>query len=192
MNEKDWVRVIDYSDYLCRSWQNLYFKSVVARFVKVVGVRNTANRIFHLVSLEVRYTLDRYDILNQLIAPHYNVASINQSAFVLEGVSRTRNALINGEFKNYDWDSGYTCHQLGSGSICIQLAQPFIIGSMRLLLWDCDNRSYSYCIETSIDQSNWSMVSDKRNEACKSWQIIVFQPRPVSFVVSKFSVLKTQ
>jgi hypothetical protein len=29
-----------------------------------------------------------------------------QSAVVLEGVSRTRNALINGDYKNYDWDSG--------------------------------------------------------------------------------------
>lgn len=89
------------------------------------------------------------------------------SAVVFEGVSRTRNALINGDYKNYDWDSGYTCHQLGNGSINIQLAQPYIIGSMRLLLWDCDNRSYSYCIETSMDQSTWTMVADKRNEACR-------------------------
>jgi BTB/POZ domain-containing protein 9 len=105
-----------------------------------------------------------------------------QSASVLEGVSRTRNALINGDYKNYDWDSGYTCHQLGSGCISIQLAQPYVIGSMRLLLWDCDNRSYSYCIETSLDQSNWTIVCDKRNEACRSWQVIVFQPKPISFI----------
>ena len=25
-------------------------------------------------------------------------------------------------------------------------------------------------------------MTDKRNEACRSWQIIVFQPRPVSFI----------
>ena len=31
MNEQDWIRVIDYSDYFCRSWQNLLFKDVVAR-----------------------------------------------------------------------------------------------------------------------------------------------------------------
>jgi BTB/POZ domain-containing protein 9 len=31
MNEEDWVRIVDYSDYLCRSWQNLIFKPVVAR-----------------------------------------------------------------------------------------------------------------------------------------------------------------
>lgn len=31
MNETDWIRIIDYSNYLCRSWQNLYFKPVVAK-----------------------------------------------------------------------------------------------------------------------------------------------------------------
>ena len=52
-------------------------------------------------------------------------------AIVTEGVSRNRNALIDGDTKNYDWESGYTCHQIGSGCITIQLAQPFMIGSMR-------------------------------------------------------------
>lgn len=42
---------------------------------------------------------------------------------MIEGVSRTRNSLINGDVKNYDWDTGYTCHQLGSGAIIVQLAQ---------------------------------------------------------------------
>jgi len=63
--------------------------------------------------------------------PSVNVATMESSACVIEGVSRSRNALINGDTKNYDWDSGYTCHQLGSGSIVVQLAQPYVIGSMR-------------------------------------------------------------
>ena len=28
----------------------------------------------------------------------------------------------------------------------VQLGQPYSLDSMRLLLWDCDNRSYSYYI----------------------------------------------
>lgn len=32
----------------------------------------------------------------------------------------------------YDWDNGYTCHQLGNGSIVVQLNQPYLISSMRL------------------------------------------------------------
>lgn len=110
------------------------------------------------------------------------MASIDHNAVVLEGVSRSRNALLNGDYKNYDWDSGYTCHQLGSGFILIQLAQPFIISSMRLLLWDFDDRAYSYYIETSLDQVNWTMVADKRNEACRSWQVLTFKPQPMSFI----------
>jgi len=74
-----------------------------------------------------------------VLGPKENVATIDMSACVIEGVSRSRNALINGinrptdgkinklvwqtkslilsfqtgETRGYDWDSGYTCHQLG-------------------------------------------------------------------------------
>lgn len=63
--------------------------------------------------------------------PSENVATISACASVIEGVSRSRNALLNGDTRNYDWDSGYTCHQLGSGAIVIQLAQPYSISSLR-------------------------------------------------------------
>lgn len=63
--------------------------------------------------------------------PNDNVATIAACSSVIEGVSRSRNALLNGDTRNYDWDSGYTCHQLGSGAIVIQLAQPYTIGSLR-------------------------------------------------------------
>ncbi|EHB05918.1 BTB/POZ domain-containing protein 9 [Heterocephalus glaber] len=63
--------------------------------------------------------------------PTENIATIADCASVIEGVSRSRNALLNGDTKNYDWDSGYTCHQLGSGAIVVQLAQPYMIGSIR-------------------------------------------------------------
>lgn len=63
--------------------------------------------------------------------PKRNVATIANNAVVLEGVSRSRNALLNGDTKNYDWDDGYTCHQLGSGAIVVQLPQPYLLSSMR-------------------------------------------------------------
>eukprot|EP00795_Rhopilema_esculentum_P003370 gene3370-1720_t len=103
-------------------------------------------------------------------------------AIVLEGVSRNRNALIDGDTKNYDWESGYTCHQIGSGCITIQLAQPFVIGSMRMLLWDCDDRQYCYRIEVSLDQNEWLTVCNRANEPSRSWQTITFPQRPVSFI----------
>lgn len=57
-----------------------------------------------------------------------------------------------------------------------------MIDSMRLLLWDIDNRTYSYYIEVSTDQTTWHQVVDKRNEMCKSWQYISFPKRPVVFI----------
>jgi BTB/POZ domain-containing protein 9 len=65
------------------------------------------------------------------LVPKENVAVQTLSASVIEGVSRSRNALLNGDTKTYDWDSGYTCHQLGSGCIVVQLGQPYMIDSMR-------------------------------------------------------------
>lgn len=90
--------------------------------------------------------------------------------------------MINGDWENYDWDNGYTCHQLGSGAIVVQLNQPYLIGSMRLLLWDLDTRTYSYYIEVSTDYHHWHTVIDKRGVLCRSWQVIQFPKRPVVFV----------
>ncbi|KAB1263889.1 BTB/POZ domain-containing protein 9 [Camelus dromedarius] len=92
-----------------------------------------------------------------------NVATIADCASVIEGVSWSRNALLNGDTKNYDWDSGYKCHQLGSGAIVVQLAQPYMIGSIRLLLWDCDDQSYSYYVEVSTNQQQWTMCPEQQS-----------------------------
>lgn len=77
---------------------------------------------------------------------------------------------------------GYTCHQLGSGNILIQLGQPYLISSFRILLWDCDERTYSFYIETSINETDWTLVVDKRNERLQSWQSFYFEPRIISYI----------
>ena len=56
MDDKDWVRVIDHTRFLCRSWQYLRFPEIVARYIRVVGTHNTVNRVFHLVCLEAFFT----------------------------------------------------------------------------------------------------------------------------------------
>ncbi|XP_018016294.1 BTB/POZ domain-containing protein 9-like isoform X4 [Hyalella azteca] len=181
MDQKDWVRVVDHTLYHCRSWQYLYFPARAVRYIKVVGTNNTVNRVFHIVALEAYYTKLQVVLHHGLIVPRSNVALVSRSSVVVEGVSRSRNNLLNGDVTNYDWDSGYTCHQLGSGSICVQLGQPYWLGSLRLLLWDCDERSYSYYIHSSVNGRDWEVVTDKTRECCRSWQIIQFTPRPVVY-----------
>ncbi|KAF4089962.1 hypothetical protein AMELA_G00044240 [Ameiurus melas] len=182
MDELDWVRVVDHSKFLCRSWQNLYFQARVCRFIRVVGTHNTVNKVFHLVALECMYTQHPFILENGLLVPSENVATVQACASVVEGVSRCRNALLNGDTNHYDWDSGYTCHQLGSGAIVIQLAQPYLLGSLRLLLWDCDERSYSYYVEVSTNQQHWVRVVDRTRVACRSWQTLLFERQPASFI----------
>uniref|UniRef100_A0A0K8TP45 BTB/POZ domain-containing protein 9 n=1 Tax=Tabanus bromius TaxID=304241 RepID=A0A0K8TP45_TABBR len=182
VNQTQWDRVIDYTEYNCRSWQFLYFPSRPVRYIKLVGTHNTVNKVFHVVALEAMYTANVPKLVNGFVAPTQNVATVEMSATVVEGVSRIRNALLNGDVSNYDWDCGYTCHQLGSGVILVQLGQPYYIGSMRLLLWDCDDRTYGFYIETSTNFKDWEMVVDKRNEPARSWQNFSFQPRPIVFI----------
>ncbi|KAI0227876.1 BTB/POZ domain-containing protein 9 [Lamellibrachia satsuma] len=182
MDDKDWVRVVDHSHFPCRSWQKLHFAARVVRYVRIVGTHNTVNRVFHLVTFECIFSNEQFMLEDGILVPKENVATISASACVIEGVSRSRNALINGDTKNYDWDSGYTCHQLGSGAIVVQLAQPYIISSMRMLLWDCDGRSYSYYVAVSTNQQQWHTVTDRTKVQCKSWQSIKFRKMPVTFV----------
>lgn len=183
MDNEDWIRMIDYSKYFCRSWQTLHFKPRVVRYIRVYGVHNTVNKVFHLVHFECSYSNTMHEFGEDgVIVPSWNVALPSLGASVIEGVSRSRNALLNGEVGNYDWNIGYTCHQLGSGAIVVQLPQPYIVSTMKLLLWDLDERRYSYYIEVSCDQQNWVRVVDKTKEACRSWQYLSFEPRPVVFV----------
>lgn len=37
MDQRDWVRVVDYSNYHCRSWQRLYIPQRVIRYIRIVG-----------------------------------------------------------------------------------------------------------------------------------------------------------
>jgi BTB/POZ domain-containing protein 9 len=64
----------------------------------------------------------------------------------------------------------------------VLLAQPYMLSSMKLRLWDGDPRSYRYFIETSVDKSNWKIAADRRNKNCESWQILQFDLRPVVYI----------
>ncbi|XP_033157179.1 BTB/POZ domain-containing protein 9-like [Drosophila mauritiana] len=106
-------------------------------YVEVSGdqtTHNTLNRVFHVVCLEAKHTAKLQRLVEHFVAPKTNVATVEMSAIVTEGVSRTRHALINGDYLHYDWDSGYTCHQLRSGVLFFSLGQPYYLGSMRSCL----------------------------------------------------------
>ncbi|XP_050435393.1 BTB/POZ domain-containing protein 9-like [Adelges cooleyi] len=76
----------------------------------------------------------------------------------------------------------YTWHSLGLGCIRIQLAQPYILSSMRMLLWDDDDLFYSYTVEVSINNQDWVMIMNNSMEKAHGWQVLHFKPRPMVFI----------
>lgn len=51
-----------------------------------------------------------------------------------------------------------------------------------MLLWDCDKRSYSFYIETSVDRSNWDRIIDFTKYRCRSWQFLYFPSHAVRYI----------
>ncbi|CAH8597791.1 unnamed protein product [Schistosoma turkestanicum] len=182
LDQSIWHRIVDYQNYMCRSWQTIYFPSRVIHYIRITGTKNTFNRTFHLITFRCFYSEKIFLQISGFMIPTYNVANVDHGATVLEGVSRNRNALIDGNIRMYDWNSGYTCHQLGNGAIVVQLAQPFLLRSMRFLLWDLDSRTYSYSVYVSNDRVDWKLIRDASMEPCRSWQIIRFPLQPVTFI----------
>lgn len=45
VNQTHWERVIDHTQYHCRSWQFLYFQPRPVRYIKLVGTHNTVNKV---------------------------------------------------------------------------------------------------------------------------------------------------
>ncbi|XP_068911776.1 BTB/POZ domain-containing protein 9-like isoform X2 [Tenebrio molitor] len=180
LDQENWKKVVDYSSYSCRSIQDLYFKEEIAQYVRIVGTHNSANGDFQLIFFEAYFKATIPKFIGDIICPITNVATLSKKAMVIEG--DYPDALINGNFSTYTDYEGYSRHTILKDQIMVQLAQPYMLSSMKLLLWDRDERSYRYFIETSVDKSNCEIAADRRNEDCKSWQILQFDQRPVIYI----------
>uniref|UniRef100_A0A7E4V3V1 BTB domain-containing protein n=1 Tax=Panagrellus redivivus TaxID=6233 RepID=A0A7E4V3V1_PANRE len=180
LDNQNWIRVIDHSEAICRSFQELHFKSYHAQFIRIFGTASTTD-VFQISKFEALYTTEPFETDSEttLLVPEYNVALIENNAIIVQGQSEPPNALINGESYGYTWNDGFTWNPLGEG-IIIQLPQPYMIDSMTLLLFDKDERVYSYNIEVSVDRVNWTQVISEENVSGK--RNIKFDRQPVVFV----------
>uniref|UniRef100_A0AC35TJB4 BTB domain-containing protein n=1 Tax=Rhabditophanes sp. KR3021 TaxID=114890 RepID=A0AC35TJB4_9BILA len=183
-DSKAWLRVIDYSEYTCRSVQKLFFRQRVVKYIRIRGTDSKISNTFHIVYLEALFKTNPaiFDPITGIVIPSENVATIPNNAIVTEGVARKINCLLDGDIHNYDLQQGYVCHQIGAGCLTIELSQPYLLSSMKLLLWDCDERYYQYYIEVSCNGKVWKRIVDKTQEECKSWQHLTFPQQPIVFI----------
>ena len=85
-------------------------------------------------------------------APEENVATNRHQAQVIRGEMKA--ALLDGDTINYDLDRGFTRHLIDDNNgqgIVIKLTQPYIINTIKLLLWDRDPRYY--CVNFLIKKN---------------------------------------
>lgn len=195
---KEYIRLFDRTDSVHRWWQNLYFDSRPVRFIKLVGTRTfdlyvaaqrEGNKLvenewiktkyysFNVVCLQAMHATINYpELVDGVIKPKRNVAKIENDVIVKACGSGNRIEMLNEDPRSA------ACHYR-DGCILIQLNQPYYIGSLRMLLGLTDySVEYSFCIETSIDESIWEMAIDKRNESLSGWQEFDFEPRPTTFI----------
>jgi len=64
MDQHDWVRAIDHSNYYCRSTQRLWIHPRVVQYIRIVGTNNTVNKCFHTVSMEIMYNSEEMHLVD--------------------------------------------------------------------------------------------------------------------------------
>ena len=100
-----------------------------------------------------------------------------------------RGALLDGDSKSYDLDRGFSRHPIDgeedqTQGLVVCLRHPHIINGMRLLLWDRDQRSYSYYIQVSMNNKDYVTVVDHRKFLCRSWQHLRFPPTVARYIIN--------
>ena len=90
------------------------------------------------------------------------MATLRSGAVVVKGEMKA--SLLDGDNVNYDLDRGFTRHPIDDNNgqgIIIKLANPYIINTVKMLLWDRDMR-WVLCILLS----QWGIV-------CQSWYLFL-------------------
>ncbi|XP_050435402.1 BTB/POZ domain-containing protein 9-like [Adelges cooleyi] len=193
-----WFRVIDHSNYDCRSIQRLWINRIYVRYIRIVGTKNSRNKTCTFNILKVMYNTDKMhlvEIKNGLIAPNYNVALSSMNATVTKGhphwtiyemetsPDKIQNNILYDDYKNLLFDRGYTYHHLGWEYIEVQLAQPYLLSSMRMLIWDhLSYCIYGYTVHVSVNHEDWYLIIDKSKKSCQSWQLLQFGERLVVYI----------
>ncbi|XP_050435394.1 BTB/POZ domain-containing protein 9-like [Adelges cooleyi] len=183
MDGQHWWCVIDHSNYIFRSIQDLWIHpSVVVSYMRVRRTNSTVKTTIKY--LEISYNTIKknlVEIVNGFVVPKENVALLLKGAIVIDGFKNLNfYHLLSGGY--YDGSEGYTWHWVGSGCILVQLAQPYVLSSIRMLLWDHDDRVYMYTVEASVNKNDWEIIVNKSKEPTRSWQVLQFEPRPIVYI----------
>uniref|UniRef100_A0A7E4VEC2 BTB domain-containing protein n=1 Tax=Panagrellus redivivus TaxID=6233 RepID=A0A7E4VEC2_PANRE len=173
----NWTRIIDYSKYICRSVQRLYFKERPVRYIRIHGTA-PFNGTFEISRLEAHYAELplQFDPETGIVEPSHNVALEENNAVVIQGQNSCgiRNGMLSGCIL------GLSYHAIGAEPIIVQLPQPYFLESMNLFLRRWSNLVYDYNIEISTDKETWTRIFKAKKQA--GFQRITLDRQPVVFI----------
>uniref|UniRef100_A0A7E4UTV9 BACK domain-containing protein n=1 Tax=Panagrellus redivivus TaxID=6233 RepID=A0A7E4UTV9_PANRE len=160
----DWERVVDHSDYLCFGPQVLYFEERAFRFIRI-----QCNARFLKVdpNIEALHSTGPFEIdpITTLIMPNQNIVPTEMEY----ACSNTANGYIEGNIMN-----GYVMHWMDNNSrIIFQFSQPYLIGSIKLLL----NYTSSYSVAIYANGERFTRIFDEKNVS--GWRTVTFPKQPV-------------
>lgn len=75
VDQQNWIRIINYEDYYCRSKQSLWIHSQVVQFVRIVGDSIGCFFVFHLKIMYKTYGMDLIEIKERGILCKYSKKS---------------------------------------------------------------------------------------------------------------------
>uniref|UniRef100_A0A7E4V116 F5/8 type C domain-containing protein n=1 Tax=Panagrellus redivivus TaxID=6233 RepID=A0A7E4V116_PANRE len=174
---RTWKRVINRSKYSCFGRQELYFKARLVRFIRFKSKTYFSMSID--ADMEVLYSTKSVEIdpATTIIIPKQNVAPTKMVLMC----DIHRNSDVSGAYISGNEIDGHMEHGIRHGyrSIILQLSQPYIIGSLKLLL----KEESSYYIEVMgilINKKSWTRVFTEENVS--GWRIATFPRQPVAFI----------
>uniref|UniRef100_A0A7E4WBT9 Fibronectin type-III domain-containing protein n=1 Tax=Panagrellus redivivus TaxID=6233 RepID=A0A7E4WBT9_PANRE len=163
-----WEQLIDRSQYECSGLQELYFTESAFRFIRI---QCDVKFLTINANIEALYLTDspEFDPKTSIVIPKQNIMP---TEMLYNWEPPTAGGYISGEIIN-----GHVRHKLDDrSSIINQFSQPYVVGSVKLLL----NYTSNYFIAISTDGQRFRHIKTERNVS--GWRIVTFPKQPVMFI----------
>ena len=186
-DQHHWDMIVDFSSYLCRAEQHLYFPRVIFKYIRIVVLLTTSLKCvgvlsegdpFKLVSFECYYSEPNIEVMNNSqLVPTKSVVNITCQEDLFVG-------FYDGDFIYHFIDDG--------GFIMFQLNQPYLVSSMRFRIYPNDESysqkcTFDYQVQVADvylnEEDYWEVVADVYDAKMGSWQYITFDQRVVCWIL---------
>ncbi len=170
--EGNYFRVIDHSDFICRSKQKIYFYPREVRYVKIVGRASyldleldPSNDYLFLRSFSCQLTDEIFDITRGIWAPRERVTDYAKGCFLAYGENEPERH-IPWMLSPHCLEGNHSFHKKHPKKyLLIQLTQPIFINRIRMNLMEND---YSFKIESlnthlELKTREYKLLMDENN-----------------------------